>query len=238
MKINKIIWLLLIFEIACQPDKEYTYYDNGAIKSEFTRKDEKVQGEAKYFYPTGEEKAREYYEDGLKMGEALSYYKSGEIKSVKNYRNGKSQGLFAYYRRNGTLEGVDRYEEDSVISSAAFDSTGSFYKSTYQPVFMAESDTIIYGEPYTFTVGLDGEPLGKIKILLGQYDRESNILSDTIVSADLNKRVAIFSFIPNHKGQIVIAGELEDYFSVDKDSLRIGYTNAFEFKKHLYVEHK
>ncbi len=235
MRLSKIIWLFVIC-VACQPEKEFTYYDNGAVESEFIRENEKVQGKVVYYYPTGGVKAYEHYKNGIKVGKAISYYKSGEVKSVRNYKQGKAHGLFSYYRKDGILEGVDKYNEDLVVSSAAFDSTGTFYKSTYEPVFIAEADTIFHGDSYTFRVGFNNEPLGETRILVGRYDRETGILSDTISTLITNERISTFSFTPKQKGKIIIAGQVEDYFKVAKDSSKIGYTNFFEFETNLYVQ--
>ena len=236
MKVQKIIWFVLLC-MSCQPDKEYTYYNNGSVESEFERgKDGKLHGKVTYFYPTGEKQASEHYNNGKKTGYSILYYKSGEIQAIRNYKDDQPYGLFSYYRKDGTIEGVDKYDKDSVISSVAFDSTGSFNKSTYNPVFIALTDTITYGDSYSFKIGFNSEPLGRVKILAGRYDNDTNMLTDTIAFRTIDQKTAKLSFYPQQRGDISITGKIEDYFKIDRDSMQIAYTNSFVFEKTIYVK--
>ena len=89
-----------------------TYYEkSGALKTEITVKDNKKNGPAKKFYPTGEVHTLVHYVNSVKEGETIWYYRNGNPYRVTNYINGKMDGIRKIYYEDGTLQAEIPYKK-------------------------------------------------------------------------------------------------------------------------------
>ena len=67
------------------------------------------QGEAKFYYESGELASTGNYVDDLAQGEWKSFYKSGELRITGNYLDGLEQGEWKWYYKSGELEYTINY---------------------------------------------------------------------------------------------------------------------------------
>ena len=125
----KKLFLLLLFIplVSCQDvEVRKTYYDSGELRSTATvivssRKQEAVdsaagnyvdylkQGEAKFYWKSGELKSTKNYVDGLRQGEEKEYYESGELRRTENFVDDLRQGEWKWYYETGKLRSTGNY---------------------------------------------------------------------------------------------------------------------------------
>lgn len=93
-----IVFTILII-VSCKEEKK-TYYSNGSLKSKFTLKRGKINGEYKV------------------------YYKNGNLKEIHNYFNGKKIDSSIYYKNNKQkkIERISKFLNDSVQYNIHYDS--------------------------------------------------------------------------------------------------------------------
>ena len=96
----------------CHREGEIKYYESVEPK---TAKDTVNyvgglrQGEAKFYYESGELASTGNYVDDLAQGEWKSFYKSGELRITGNYLDGLEQGEWKWYYKSGELEYTINY---------------------------------------------------------------------------------------------------------------------------------
>ncbi len=71
---------------------------------------DKRQGTWKYYYETGEIKAKGDFKDNLKTGEWIFYYEDGKIEQRGKYNKDKPSGLWTWYYSNG-----NKWREENLI---------------------------------------------------------------------------------------------------------------------------
>ena len=68
-----------------------SYYKSGDLSSICYYIDDKIQGEYKKFYQNGQLEKIGNYVDGKEEGEFITYYETGQIKDICNYVNGEKK---------------------------------------------------------------------------------------------------------------------------------------------------
>jgi hypothetical protein len=122
MKKTVIISVILLSLFSCiettkktEPPKDGPVYDGDTIN--FTKKvykegvliseepfvNNRMHGEAKYFYPSGKLRRTIEYKDAKRDGRFVYYYETGEKYSDELYVNGKLNGLKQNYKKDGTV---------------------------------------------------------------------------------------------------------------------------------------
>jgi hypothetical protein len=81
---------------------KYTYKE-GALASEETFVNGRINGLAKYYYPNGVLRTTIEYKDAKRNGTVVSYYETGEKYGDLSYVNGKIDGVRHNYRKSGAL---------------------------------------------------------------------------------------------------------------------------------------
>lgn len=87
----------------------WKYYDKdkGYLKSEENNKYKenigKLEGEVKFYYPSGKLLQIDLYQNGILNGESISYYENSAIKGKVMYQNGALHGKAYHYDTNGKL---------------------------------------------------------------------------------------------------------------------------------------
>jgi antitoxin component YwqK of YwqJK toxin-antitoxin module len=74
------------------------YYENGQLYNY-----ENVNGDKKYFYPSGALMSEITFSKSKSDKKILTYYENGNIKSETNYKNNKLNGIYKVYDENKTL---------------------------------------------------------------------------------------------------------------------------------------
>ncbi|PIP54157.1 MAG: hypothetical protein COX07_06850 [Bacteroidetes bacterium CG23_combo_of_CG06-09_8_20_14_all_32_9] len=82
--------------MAKEYDKNGIFLGEGAVNE-----NDKKQGVWKYYYESGEIKARGVFKDNLKTGEWIFYYEDGKIEQRGKYNNDKPTGLWTWFYTNG-----------------------------------------------------------------------------------------------------------------------------------------
>lgn len=148
-------------------DLQYTYYENGKIKSSATYNlAGKKEGVTNYFDEEGELKFSEIYkngvliergkidEKGLNQGLWESFYLNGNVKNKGEYVNGKKLGKWEYFFHSGKKE-----------QEGYFDKNGKY---TGEWVWYYESGNILRRENYRRGIE-DG--------MLEEYDRGGKLIT-------------------------------------------------------------
>jgi Tol biopolymer transport system component len=141
MKKNIIVCLVLFF-FACQqnkketPQKQYIYFENGAIRREFQVIDGKREGLMTDFYPDGKKKAERYLVHDIQVGKTTIFQENGvQIREVQYYdeKGNRIKGDTLWYT-NGNIEFVAQFANDKkngILSK--FDTLGQLiYSADFQ----------------------------------------------------------------------------------------------------------
>lgn len=91
---------LLLTLASCETKIERSYYKNGKVKEEFSKRNGKFVGEYKHFN-----------EDGT-------------ISATGQFKSGIMNGTWYYYYQNGSLLSIQKIKEGKTIEINAWDSTG------------------------------------------------------------------------------------------------------------------
>lgn len=81
------------------------YYDDGNIRAEYEKKNDKLQGYFKIYHKNGNIFLEKYYEDNKANGKIKEYYEDGSISLDGIVKNNKGSGT--KYYKNGKKEKVD-----------------------------------------------------------------------------------------------------------------------------------
>lgn len=87
----------------------WKYYDDkqGFLYTEQTHKFKdnisKLDGEVKFFFPSGKIKTIDLYINGVLEGESKQYFENGKIDNIVFFRNGVLDGKATFYDENGNL---------------------------------------------------------------------------------------------------------------------------------------
>ena len=99
MKIRFIVFceiaLSFVF-LSCCREKQYRYYPDGALYSEYTLRSGKIVGEFITYYENGQKSSVAQYINGKQHGKSFSYYTNGNLMSSEIYRFGKIKSLNIY----------------------------------------------------------------------------------------------------------------------------------------------
>jgi len=126
MKYCKYIPLLSLIFYSCNADTgnvKMEYYSKNQIKSIKHYKDGIQDGEAIFFYPSGNVKGRISFFKGNIDGYAYNFYPSGCLEKYRRYKNGKEVGT-----------GEDYYDHELPLTKSFFqfnDSGRVVYKVNY-----------------------------------------------------------------------------------------------------------
>lgn len=144
---NIYLFALVLLFGACkntskdEGQKQYIYYDSGAVRREFFLVDGKREGLMTDFYPTGKKRAERimlhdiqvgkttmYHEDGISVREIQYFdnqgnriqgdtlwYTNGNIEFTADFAHDKKNGLMSRYDTTGVLLYRAQFKDDSLI---------------------------------------------------------------------------------------------------------------------------
>ncbi len=273
LKINKIksccSFLILVTTLliasACEKDTsfEYTFYDNGNIKTRF----DTLTGIWEEFYHEGQLKICATIENGTFNGLATVYYQNGVVKAVYEMQNGVRNGIGKTFFKNGNIQTIGEYFEDLktgefkefyegdsgrlhltldyfpvidreiVMKRTVFNEKGQILRIDNLLEVEASKDTLNVNEGVEIKISLLKSEYENMRILVGGIDRLFSITdSSKLYYIKGNNRKAKFTYIPTKIGTDTLRGIVEDYGIEKKNSNSTTYmANRHYFRYVFYV---
>ncbi|MFC2124469.1 toxin-antitoxin system YwqK family antitoxin [Bacteroidota bacterium] len=116
------IALILILVMACNPSKQdhsafqnptikEVRNENGILEARLTVVDNKLNGKATRYYPSGKIKSVSEYVDNKLNGTEKKFYTDGNLYRTRNYKEGELEGFEYRYYRNGNIKTKLEYKE-------------------------------------------------------------------------------------------------------------------------------
>lgn len=116
--------------------RKYYYEKTKTLEKEITVKNNKKNGPAKEYYPSGELRQLVYYENSIRKGETTWYYKNGQPYRVTPYENGKINGTRKMYYKNGKLQAEIPYENGELqVGTVEYNQKGNIINNSPKFVF-------------------------------------------------------------------------------------------------------
>jgi hypothetical protein len=116
--------------------RKYYYEKTKTLKKEITVKNNKKNGPAKEYYPSGELRQLVYYENSIRKGETTWYYKNGQPYRVTPYENGKINGTRKMYYENGKLQAEIPYKDGELqAGTVEYDKKGNIINNSPKFLF-------------------------------------------------------------------------------------------------------
>lgn len=99
-------------------------FKDGKPYLEYTVVHDSLNGEMRYYFPTGKVFKRFQYRMGVVQDTQMSYHLNGNVSYRMVYRDGKKNGTALYYHSNGQLAADEWYEDDRLVRFRFFDESG------------------------------------------------------------------------------------------------------------------
>jgi hypothetical protein len=116
--------------------RKYYYEKTKTLKKEITVKNNKKNGPAKEYYPTGELRTLVYYVNSIRERETTWYYKNGQSYRVTPYKNGKVHGTRKMYYENGKLQAEIPYKDGELqIGTVEYNKKGNKINNSPKFIF-------------------------------------------------------------------------------------------------------
>ncbi len=116
---KKYILILLILNCGVGTIKnrsiEKDYYNNGKIRYEVQKFNDKLDGYSKYWDEEGRLLNVVNYSNGVLHGEWKEYHLNGSIKYILSYKYGLKNGYEFWYYDNGVKKSETLYEENRIV---------------------------------------------------------------------------------------------------------------------------
>lgn len=136
LKLTLYIIIAFSYQALSQTDSVITYFDNGNIKSIVHFKNNVRDGEAKFFWESGNIKQDLSYFNGRVNGLVRNYNEDGVLQEMYNIENGKREGPTSYFDSTGTYlkdvfytEGKLDVDEEPLTYSKPENESGDSNKS-------------------------------------------------------------------------------------------------------------
>lgn len=106
------------------------FFASGKVKTEWTYKDDLLNGSVRYFGEDGSVKKMEVYRNGqivvdntpdVKLEIERDYHNNGRVKSSVNIIDGKKQGVYREYSRTGEITASKMFSNDEVSGEGIVD---------------------------------------------------------------------------------------------------------------------
>lgn len=106
------------------------FFTSGKVKTEWTYKDDLLEGMVRYFKEDGSVSKTEVYRAGqrvidqtpdVKLEIDRDYHNNGRVKSSVNIIDGKKQGVYREYNRTGEITASKMYQNDEVTGEGIVD---------------------------------------------------------------------------------------------------------------------
>lgn len=248
MKSLLYILMLIILTSSCNPTQlgyeKKTYWPNGNIKKlgHFDSKDQvflvegydslgninskinwsnnKRNGKAYFYYPSGKIKEESYYVNDSAEGKYIEYYENGRIKSTGYYKGNKGIGNAENYNEQGRLTGVyQTYLTKTTSLFGEFDSNGKVL-SEYPFVRIRMKDTIKNGDKAIIYIKIYNRTM--LDSVSVQFNPSIGIAKTTVA----NSQDSIAFTLPKYDiGRNVITGEFKSRIKDDNYDTSIVYIN-------------
>ncbi|MFN3403021.1 MAG: hypothetical protein ACK40G_02930 [Cytophagaceae bacterium] len=101
------------------------YHENGKLYTDETYKNGELDGYYVSYFVTGNKRSEGWYVNGKRHGYWHYYFRNGELKSKEYYVKGKQSGYQQDFSISGKLENEEYFEDDVLIRTTYFDSTGT-----------------------------------------------------------------------------------------------------------------
>jgi hypothetical protein len=216
------------------------YYPDGKVKVEYTVKNKKWNGKAKFYLNNGQLKCIETYKNSKKDGWAY-YYKNGNIYKKIFYKNDLRRGpYFEYYKnQKGVLHFKVNYlvvaGKEVVTDFIEYSPTGEIIEQSSKVKINVSSDSAFIGDSIRVSLEILNPEFDKMRVYVEGFD-EQFYIKDSLKLKVLdghNSKVS-FIFIPDSLGWQAIRGFASDYKIIKRYK-----DGSYETKsKDIYFEHK
>lgn len=99
MKISIQLFFLL-FLVSCGNSFEYTYCDDGSVKTKSTSQ-KALTGESFIYYRSGQMKSHSIWRNGVSTGTIESYFENGQKSQISNWKDGLMDGEVVSFYESG-----------------------------------------------------------------------------------------------------------------------------------------
>lgn len=235
MKFTHIL-IIIVTLFGCGKERNYEYYDNGALKSSAEISNGLYDGYYIEYYEDGKIKSKEFWERGQLNGLIKRFYPSGKLKIYANVENYKMIFYEEYYE-SGTLKQKQLFDQLGKIREIELYKENSVRDSLVYPLFgMVNGDTIKLGESALFAVKLynilDSIYQHGHMIITSDFD-SLNVFTDTLCLVYPDKELYYeYKFTPEKLGKSLLRGSF-----VFTDTLKNGYTDRilYQFEYGYFV---
>ncbi len=109
--------------------------ENGIKTAVVSIKNGQLEGEAKYYFETGQLMRTGTYENGLKTGKWITYNETGAMIGLAFYNAGKKDGTWIAWDDNGKKRFEMNYKNDTKVGTwIQWDENGALFSSkSYSP---------------------------------------------------------------------------------------------------------
>jgi TonB family protein len=125
-----VIILTISINIFPQKDTSKTYYPDGKLESLIPFENKVRQGEAIFYWETGNPKEKRSYVNDKVSGTVTTFYENGNIKEQYSIQDGKRIGVTSYYDSTGKSKEI--VFEDGVRKGQDFLLVGEYREEDYQ----------------------------------------------------------------------------------------------------------
>jgi antitoxin component YwqK of YwqJK toxin-antitoxin module len=88
--------------------REFSWHGNGRLMcAEYKNKNNKLEGERRVWYTTGQLRMREFYLDDKLEGKSEYWHENGQLESQDFFQNRKPEGISKWWYNNGQIRGVE-----------------------------------------------------------------------------------------------------------------------------------
>jgi len=116
--------------------RKYYYEKTKTLRKEITVKNNKKNGPAKEYYPTGELRTLVYYVNSFREGETTWYYKNRQPYRLTPYVNNKIHGIRKMYYENGKLQAEIPYKAGELqVGTVEYDTKGNKINNSPKFIF-------------------------------------------------------------------------------------------------------
>ncbi len=115
--INKyliILILTLLILSSCGRTHKLDYFENGKIRSDLYYSGDKLDGECKFYFESGQLQSVFNYQKGILHGVSLQYFYNGKVQTEEFYIDGKLNNTLKLYYETGNLKDVYNYTNDTL----------------------------------------------------------------------------------------------------------------------------
>ncbi len=131
------------------------YYRNGNIQAQMPFYHHHINGIVRKYYSNGILESTEECRNGVRFGKLKQYYPTGQLKYEAVLHGKINTDTARYYHANGELKEVIVYDSKGrKVDFGVWHSNGRIDTSYTRPIFLSDTDNLLYGQDYSFEITL------------------------------------------------------------------------------------